>query len=181
MPYCNAYHRLKNNGNTLATTPIIPTACSKLNMFKKTLSNGYTLIELLLVTSLLATTATFSVLSYQQHHQKQRAEKTALEMQAFAAAALNFEADNNRWPTANASIDSCTTIDANTKDHFIKNYVANQSAKSTLGSDYCWSAVNPEQLLFWVALKIPPHGMALSKQITALLPNALGEAWCHMC
>jgi len=79
----------------------------------------------LLVTSLLATTATFSVLSYRQHHQKQRAEKAALEMQAFAAAALNFENDNAKWPAANANTGSCTSTTPDNKDPFIENYVPN--------------------------------------------------------
>lgn len=133
--------------------------------------SGYTLIEMLLVITIIALIASLAIVTYRHQQQRQRIEKIALEMQSALSAALDYEADIGKWPTAFL----CGNGDYQPPDgNFVNHYLPNQTLLNTIGYQYCWSTLQDSPTLFWLALRAPDE--ATAKQISAYLPNAIATS-----
>jgi prepilin-type N-terminal cleavage/methylation domain-containing protein len=147
----------------------------------KCTQKGYTLIELLLVVTVLAFIAAMGVKTYRDKAIADRANIAALNIQHVLEAGISYNiAENGLWPKKNWSNSTCTTTPDD--DIFVKNYLPNNSNQSNLGVPLCWSGDDPtlgEQKAkrFWVALSVGSSSdstiVALAQRIAARLPNAI--------
>lgn len=135
-------------------------------------SNAFTLLEMLLVITLLSLMATIAIVTYRNHERYSYAEKAALEVQNFVSASLNYNADTGKWPSNHNNLNNCS-FDPPKNDNFMKDYAPNQSAKSLLGTYYCWATAGDQKQIFWLALKVSNNSTKLAQRIAALLPNAV--------
>lgn len=137
---------------------------------------GYTLIELLLVITILSVVTSLAIMTYRNKTEEYRIDQAALEIQHVLEASLAYNVDQGSWPNAN-KINSCTP--SNPSDKFITDYLPNGNYRSNYGDNYCWSSKNEGNAgpLFWAALKIPFADTARNYQIAtrlaARLPNAI--------
>lgn len=133
---------------------------------------GYTLIELLLVTTVLSLLASLAITTYRHYWIERHLEKAAIEMENVLAAALNYHNDHDAWPLPNDIIHTCSTTPG-PDDEFAKNYLPNHLSKNSFGSYYCWGTTGEAGALFWVALEIPNgQDPSFRQRIAAKLPNA---------
>lgn len=149
---------------------------------KKRILQGLTLIEMLVVISLLAVIV--SVFLINVHHQAESLQrnKVSLEIQGVLQAAIAFEDRYGSWPPASTT--ACGVAAPLTKrlqdslSDFINYYLPNSSTHSSLGSSYCWSPDTSTSGLsqkFWVALQVPGTGAnanRYARQLVTSLPDA---------
>jgi prepilin-type N-terminal cleavage/methylation domain-containing protein len=159
------------------TIPLVRFARNSLNDRSNNMHHrnkkGYTLIELLLVITIIAIMSSVSIMVYRDHHQTQRIEKASLEMQNLLEAAMAYQVDQSSWPDSNdASLSTCSS-EVPASNTFIESYVPNQTTLSSLGHYYCWAPQASTSHLFWVAVKAPNNNYQLAQQIAAILPNAV--------
>ncbi|OGT52713.1 MAG: hypothetical protein A3F17_03370 [Gammaproteobacteria bacterium RIFCSPHIGHO2_12_FULL_41_15] len=140
---------------------------------------GYTLIELLLVITIISIMTSFAISTYRYHQQQHHIEKIALEMQNVAEASLNFQIDQGHWPKAYQDFPTCAVNAPPREDSAYAEFLAylpNESVQSSLGNYYCWSSAGAKESLFFVALQMPKNNVTFAKRIAALLPNAIATA-----
>lgn len=138
--------------------------------------NGYTLIELLLVVTVIALIAALGVKMYRDKAESDRINIAALNIQHVLESGLSYNVTNSGlWPKDNSS---CSASPADSE--FVKNYLPNESNQSNFGSPLCWSgddATFGPQLAkrFWVALNVGSDDAAanIAKRIASRLPNAI--------
>lgn len=161
--------------------------------------NAFTLIEMLLVITLIAMITGVGVMVLRKSADQARIDKAALEMQSVLQAAMAYETAIQAWPESSMGTalvtPSCTPSQSpdSSLQNFIASYLPNEPAsvttaavQSSLGTNYCWapSAVNPgtstynlNSPLFWVALQVPGGATAaacnFANRLAAKLPNAL--------
>ncbi len=136
--------------------------------------SGYTLIELLLVISVIAVMAAVSIMTYRNHIENNRINLASLNMQSVMQAAISFNGDSSAWPKPNDDLSTCVSQQPNADNEhpFVANYLPNQSAKTTFGNYYCWGNFTANPNLFWLAMPTPYGDVQLAKRIIGLLPNA---------
>lgn len=149
----------------------------------KIIQNGYTLIELLLVITVISIMSMLAIKTYHNHSETQRIDKAALEMQHILEAAIAYNVDFGQWPTANNITPACIFV--NNNDIFLTDYLPNHTYQSNFGNHFCWSSQQSDNKgpLFWVALKTPAQ---IATRIAAELPNAIAvvnpnESSAHSC
>lgn len=140
-------------------------------------TQGYTLIEVLLVITILAILSSLAILTYRKNTENNRIDKVSLEIQEALEAAMAYRSEENQWPTANKILPNCIPINP-LSDKFITTYLPNKNYTSSYGTNLCWSvdSANQTNSLFWVALRIPfsdpLQNYTVARQIAAKLPNA---------
>ncbi len=142
--------------------------------------NGYTLIELLLVVTVLALIAALAVKTYRDKAQTDRINIAALDVQHVLEAGMAYNVANaGSWPEANSTT---PCVKANTTDTFTTDYLPNSSNQSNYGTYFCWSGDDPtygkqKAKRFWVAMPIIDNDLTTAtntaKRIAARLPNAV--------
>lgn len=140
---------------------------------------GFTLIEMLLVIAVLAVLISIGIMTYRDHAISTRINKASLQIQSTLEAAMAFNVDHSKWPTANAGLPTCEPADP-ANNQFIKDYMPNSQIKSVYGTNICWSAVSSsngqESRLFWVALQVANNNANVARRLAAQLPNAVVTA-----
>lgn len=142
--------------------------------------NGYTLIELLLVVTVLALIAALAVKTYRDKAQTDRINIAALDLQHVLEAGMAYNvANTGSWPEANSAT---PCVKASTTDTFTTDYLPNSSNQSNYGTYFCWSGDDPtygkqKAKRFWVAMPITDNDLTTAtntaKRIAARLPNAV--------
>lgn len=138
--------------------------------------NGYTLIELLLVVTVIALIAALGVKMYRDKAESDRINIASLNIQHVLESGLSYNvANSGMWPKNNWP---CSASPQDTD--FVKNYLPNESNQSNFGTPLCWSGDDTTygaQLAkrFWVALNVGADDSAanVAQRIAARLPNAI--------
>ena len=107
-------------------------------------------------------------------------DRAALEMQQVLAAAMAYNTDHSSgWPVGYA----CDADQPSDTDHFVENYLPNNSYTSNFGSRFCWGVEPPQNpsstpRKFWVALPFSSssQGINLAKRVASLLPFGVALA-----
>ncbi len=152
---------------------------STLNHRRK--QNGYTLIELLLVVTVIALIAALSVKTYRDKAQSDRINIASLNIQHVLESGMSYNvANNGLWPKKNWSpCNSGANIDDTV---FVQNYLPNESNQSNFGSPLCWNGDDPSDTTlaqkakrFWVAMSVGSDQSSVNTaaRIAARLPNAI--------
>lgn len=140
---------------------------------------AYTLIELLLVITLLAVMASIGIRSYRAHMQSKRIDRAAIEMQQVLEAALDYNVVTLNWPANNNDLPNCNADTKPELSSFISRYLPNGQVENSFGHHYCWAATGGDRqtkALFWVAIAVPNQDVNMAKRIAARLPNAITTA-----
>ncbi len=145
---------------------------------------GYTLIELLLVVTVLAFIASLGVKTYRDKAASDRINIAALNIQHVLEAGISYNlANQSKWPKKNWSGSNCFAAPADTV--FVQNYLPNESNLSNLGVPICWNgddtaagtAGEQKAKRFWVAVSTGDSGdataVSIAQRIAARLPNAI--------
>lgn len=143
--------------------------------------NGYTLIELLLVVTVIAVIAALGVKTYRDKAESDRINIAALNIQHVLESAMSYNvANSGKWPENNWN--PCSAGAAVQDQNFLKDYLPNESNQSNFGSPLCWSGDDPNDPSkpqkgprFWVALNVGSDDTAIktAQRIAARLPNAI--------
>ncbi len=140
-------------------------------------SSGYTLIELLLLITVLSVIASISMLTIRKNAENRKIDQASLEMQHVLESALSYNvAKNGDWPAENNNLPDCNASAAD--DEFIQHFLPNGSYTSHYGNHFCWSKITygDTHPLFWVALRMPfpdsVRNFQTAMRIAAGLPNA---------
>lgn len=139
-------------------------------------NKGFTLIEMLLVITLIAIIAALSILTFRLHAESERIDKAALEMEQVLQAAMAYNNINRKWPENNSALPDCDPSNHPNLADFINHYLPNGEVTNDFGHHYCWGSTggaNQNNTLFWVAIQVPNHDIAMAKRIAARLPNAI--------
>jgi prepilin-type N-terminal cleavage/methylation domain-containing protein len=140
--------------------------------------NGYTLIELLLVVTILALIAAVGVKAYRDKAQSDRVNIAALNIQHVLESGMAYNvANKGLWPKSNWT-NKCVSSQT---DDFVQNYLPNEATQSNFGTPLCWSGDakpgDQSAKRFWAAIKIPGNDPTTvsntAKRIAARLPNAV--------
>lgn len=137
-------------------------------------AEGFTLIEMLLVIAVMAVIASLGIIAYRDHLQSERIDRASLNIQNVLQGAMSYNVSNGGdWPPANAQLPNCDVTVGGRAENFVKNYLPNGSYQSDYGNHLCWSQLNNDGHLFWVALEVPGNDKNIAKRIAAKLPNAV--------
>ena len=158
-------------------------------------SKAFTMIEVLLVITVLALLAGMGVMALRHQAQRDIAAKTALEMQGVLQAAMAYNVDHQTWPvpsscdpsdfdTCKTAAISCSVNSAQASGDFVQDYLPNEKTTTSTGQTICWSTAtdssgNPAELntnRFWVEMKVPGTGaqrLLMARRIAAKLPSAV--------
>ncbi|MBS0349622.1 MAG: prepilin-type N-terminal cleavage/methylation domain-containing protein [Proteobacteria bacterium] len=142
---------------------------------------GYTLIELLLVLTVLALIAALAVKTYRDKALSDRINIAALNIQHVLEAGMSYNvAKNGFWPKKNWN--PCNSGSTVSDQTFLTDYLPNESNQSNFGNALCWSGDDPNDPTleqqgkrFWVALKVGSDSDSanIAQRIAARLPNAI--------
>ena len=144
--------------------------------------DGYTLIELLLVVTVIALIAALGVKTYRDKAASDRINIASLNIQHVLEAGMSYNvANQGLWPKNNWN--PCNpSASAQDKD-FVNTYLPNESNQSNFGSPLCWNGDDPggdpklaqQGKRFWVALNVGSDATAATtaQRIAARLPNAI--------
>lgn len=142
--------------------------------------NGYTLIELLLVVTVIAVIAALAVKTYRDKSESDRINIAALNIQHVLESGMSYDVAKGYWPKQNWGV-PCPTGSGIQDQDFVKYYLPNESNQGNFGTPLCWSGDDPNTPTvpqkaprFWVAMQVPganPSNTAL--RIAARLPNAI--------
>ncbi len=143
--------------------------------------NGYTLIELLLVLTVLALLASLAVKTYRDKALSDRINIAALNIQHVLESGMSYNvANTGMWPEKN--FNPCNSGSAVKDQTFVNNYLPNESNQSNFGNPLCWNGDDPNDSSkvqqgkrFWVALNVGSDQAAtnIAQRIAARLPNAI--------
>ena len=152
-------------------------------------NKGFTLIEMMLVVTLMALLMALSVSFFRHNTRQARVNKAALEMQQVMEAALAYYTDSedagrtDLWPQNNAPDQEgrCPVASSD----FTKYYLPNQQQVTVFGGHYCWyqGALPPQPPAEQTTLAPPPESplfavvmqatsLQQAKLIAAQIPNA---------
>ncbi len=137
-------------------------------------SLGYTMLELLLVLSLMAVMTLASIRWHRQHAFAETQKQATGDMQSMIASLMYYESVENVWPDALACDDE-TSLESDAK--FTKYYLPSGIMPSVYGSNYCWQEKEKDstQAVGLLALNLPiqgEHASSNAQAIAALLPHA---------
>lgn len=146
------------------------------------LQRGFTLIEVLLVITVLAVVALFVVRGVREQASHTRLQKAAQEMQTMMQAVLYYEATHHIWPTDHDATDCVSELPSNefTGDYMPTQHVsADDTGKETVfGTNYCWHGKQMDDetrsaAVFQLYLPVVgSHACRQARQIAGMLPNA---------
>jgi|GEM_PF-4743243 len=119
---------------------------------------GMTLLEMLLVTALIAIIAVGGISIYRIRAEQHKLEMTALRIQAWLQAGMAFYLDEQHWPDTNDNLQT---------------YLPAKSEKTTWGETITIKQDDTNANLFRVQTTMP--SVPLARRLAGMLPNAFLE------